>query len=122
MPDVDPAAVILDDVGSLELRETQQPIYDRPFGIRELFLDPVSGAEHYVVRYPAGLVAEWHRHTAAHTIVVLEGQLEANGAILGPGAYCHFPGGAAMHHAPAGDNDCLFVILFDGPFDVEPLA
>ncbi len=27
---------------------------------------------------PAGLRAQCHRHTAAHTIVVLEGRLEAN--------------------------------------------
>ena len=26
-----------------------------------------------------------------------------------------------MHHAPAGDEGCLFLILFDGPFDVEPV-
>jgi hypothetical protein len=38
---------------------------------------------------------------------------------VGPGAYCHFPGGVPMHHAPAGDEGCLFLILFDGPFDVE---
>ena len=24
-----------------------------------------------------------------------------------------------MHHAPAGDEGCLFLILFEGPFDVE---
>ena len=122
MSDRDPAAVIVDDVASLELRQTKQPVYDRPFGIRDLFHDPVSGAEHYVVRYPPGLRARWHRHTAAHTIVVLEGRLEANGRSVGPGAYCHYPGGVPMHHAPAGDEGCLFLLLFDGPFDVEPVG
>jgi hypothetical protein len=24
-----------------------------------------------------------------------------------------------MHHAPAAGESCLFVLLFDGPFDVE---
>ena len=46
---------------------------------------------------------------------------EANGQIVGPGAYGHFPGDVPMHHAPAGDEGCLFLILFDGPFDVEPV-
>ncbi len=38
-----------------------------------------------------------------------------------PGAYCHFPAGEPMFHAPAGDDDCLFVIVFHGPYDVETL-
>jgi quercetin dioxygenase-like cupin family protein len=114
-------AVIADDLAGLELRETSQPVYDRPFQLRLLYEDPRSGAEHYLVRYPRGLVAEWHRHTAAHTIVVLEGALEVNGRRVGPGSYCHFPAGEPMHHAPARGESCLFVILFDGPFDVEPV-
>jgi quercetin dioxygenase-like cupin family protein len=116
---VDGTATIVDALASLELRMTEQPVYDQPFELRLLYEDPVSGAEHYVVRYPAGLVARRHRHTAAHTIVVLEGALEANGQIVGPGSYCHFPAGEPMHHAPAADESCLFVIMFDGPFDVE---
>lgn len=119
---MDGAAVIVDDLAGLELRETSQPVYDRPFELRLLYKDPRSGVEHYLVRYPAGLVAQWHRHTAAHTIVVLAGELEANGQRVGPGSYCHFPAGEPMHHAPASGASCLFVILFDGPFDVEPVA
>ena len=114
-------ATIVDGLATLVLRETRQPVYDRPFELRLLYEDPVSGAEHYLVRYPAGLVAQWHRHTAAHTIVVLEGALEANGQTVGPGSYCHFPAGEPMHHGPAGDGPCLFVLMFDGPFDVEPV-
>ncbi len=73
------------------------------------------------MRYPAQLRARWHRHTAAHTIVVLEGGLEVNGRVIGPGSYCHLPAGEPMHHAPAPGGGCLFVIVFDGPFDVAPL-
>ena len=94
-------ATIVDDVGSVELRETRQDVYDAPFRLALLREDPGTGAEHYVVRYPPGLRARWHRHTVAHTIVVLEGSLDANGRTVGPGAYCHFPGGVPMHHAPA---------------------
>ena len=53
--------------------------------------------------------------------MVLEGALEANGRIVGPGAYCHFPAGEPMHHGPANGESCLFVIMFHGPFDVEPV-
>jgi quercetin dioxygenase-like cupin family protein len=118
----DGRAVIVDQLASLELDPSRPVVYDREIGLRLLHEDPESGEEHYVVRYPAGLKARWHRHTAAHTIVVLEGRLEANGRVVGPDAYCHFPGGVPMHHANAGDEPCLFVILFHGPFDVEPVA
>jgi quercetin dioxygenase-like cupin family protein len=114
-------ATIVDRLAELELRETEQPVYDRPFALRLLYEDPLTGAEHYVVRYPAGLVAQRHRHTAAHTIIVLDGALEANGQTVGPGAYCHFPAGEPMHHGPANGESCLFVIMFHGPFDVEPV-
>lgn len=113
-------AVVVDRLADAELAESQPVIYDRPIGLRLLYEDPVSGAEHYLVRYPAGLVAQQHRHSAAHTIVVLEGALEVNGAVVGPHSYCHFPAGSLMHHAPAGDGPCLFVTVFHGPFDVEP--
>jgi quercetin dioxygenase-like cupin family protein len=114
-------ALIADELASIELAPSRQPIYDGEFQLRLLFEDPDSGAEHYLVRYPPGLRARWHRHTAAQTIVVLEGRLQANGRVIGPGAYCHFPPGEPMHHAPAGDEGCLFVTIFHGPFDVEPV-
>jgi quercetin dioxygenase-like cupin family protein len=114
-------AIIVDNLGSLDLDRSQPAIYDRPIGLRLLYQDPTSGAEHYLVRYPAGLMARRHRHTAAHTIVVLDGRLEANGEVIGPDAYCHFPAGQAMHHAPADGESCTFITIFHGPFDVQPL-
>jgi quercetin dioxygenase-like cupin family protein len=113
-------AVIVPGLASLVLDQSQPVIYDRPIGLKLLFQDPASGAEHYLVRYPAGMTAQSHTHTAAHTIIVLEGKLQANGKVLGPGSYCHFPPGSAMHHGPAGEQDCLFVTIFHGPFDVYP--
>jgi anti-sigma factor ChrR (cupin superfamily) len=74
------------------------------------------------VRYAAGTRARWHRHAAAHTIVVVEGLLTANGHVLGPGGYAHYPGVTSMHHEPAPDHGCTFVLMFDGPFDLERLG
>jgi len=116
-------ATIIDALRSLELQEpgaAAAAVYDRPIRLRQLFEDPASGEEHYLVRYPAGVRGRVHRHAAAHTIVVLEGQLNANGQVIGPGSYAHFPGGEPMRHQAAGDG-CLFVLMFHGAFDVEVL-
>jgi quercetin dioxygenase-like cupin family protein len=114
-------AIVVDSLRSVELGRSQPIIYDREIGLRLLYQDPDTGEEHYLIRYPAGLKARLHGHTAAQTIVVLEGRLEVNGQIIGPGAYCHFPPGEAMWHAPAEDDSCLFVSMFHGPSDVQPI-
>jgi len=114
-------AIVQDHLGSVDMETSRQVVYDREIELRLLHEDPSSGAEHYVVRYPAGLRARPHRHTAAQTVVVLEGRLRVNDVVIGPGAYCHFPGGETMFHAPAGDEGCLFLTIFHGPFDVEPV-
>lgn len=114
-------ATIVDHLSSVELDRSRSVIYDREIGLRLLYQDPASGAEHYLIRYPAGLKTRLHRHTAAHTIVVLEGRLEVNDQVIGPGAYCQFPPGETMRHAPAEGDSCLFVTIFDGPFDVQPI-
>jgi quercetin dioxygenase-like cupin family protein len=118
-------ATIVDELRLLELQEpgpAAAAIYDKPIALRLLYQDPTSGAEHYLVRYPAGVKGRIHRHTAAHTIVVLEGRLDANGRVIGPGAYVHFPAGEPMQHQATADEPCLFVLLFNGAFDVEALS
>jgi quercetin dioxygenase-like cupin family protein len=115
-------AVIVDKLNTVVMDRARPVIYDREIELLLLYHDPASGAEHYLIRYPAGLRARSHRHSAAHTIVVLEGRLAVNGGVIGPGAYCHFPPGQAMFHAPAKDESCLFVTIFHGPFDVVPLG
>jgi quercetin dioxygenase-like cupin family protein len=114
------AAVFVPDLLDAELEPAQPSIYDTPIGLRELFIDPDSGEEHYLVRYPQGMTAARHHHSVAHTIIVLDGVLSANGHLLGPGSYCHFPAGTSMRHEPADGNHCRFVTIFHGPFDVFP--
>ena len=114
--------IIVDRLASAEMRQARPVIYDRDIGVRLLYEDAKSGAEHYLIKYPAGLRAHVHRHTAAHTVVVLEGRLAVNDKVIGPGAYCHFPAGVPMFHAPAGNDGCLLVFIFDGPQDVEPVG
>ncbi|MBO0729945.1 MAG: cupin domain-containing protein [Acidimicrobiaceae bacterium] len=115
-------AVIVDGLASQMLEPDTSVIYDREIALKLLYRDPKTGAPHYLIRYPAGLGSKPHRHTAAHTIVVLEGRMEVNGQAVGPGAYSHFPAGVVMRHEPADGQSCLFVIMFDGPLDAEPVV
>ena len=101
------------------LRFLMASVKNREIELRLLYEDPVSGAEHYLIRYPAGLKTKLHRHTASHTIVVLEGLLEVNGRVIGPCAYAHFPAGEPMVHAPAGGEPCTFIVIFNGPVDMS---
>ena len=112
-------AIVVEDLASAATEPTKPVIYDRQIGARLLYRDPRSGAEHYLIRYPPGVGVRRHRHTAAHSIVLLEGRMLVDGQAIGPGSYCHFPAGTVMHHAPAGDEGCLFVTIFDGPLDME---
>jgi quercetin dioxygenase-like cupin family protein len=86
-----PSPIVWPDVATLETTDGQLAVYDRPIGLRLLYEDPRSGAEHYLVRYPAGMQAQWHRHSAGHTIAVLQGRMHVNGEVIGPGSYCHYP-------------------------------
>jgi quercetin dioxygenase-like cupin family protein len=112
-------AIIVDELRSADMRGSQLAIYDREIGVRLLYRDPALGAEHYLIRYPAGLEARPHRHTSAQTVVVLEGRLAVNEEVIGPGGYCHFPPGQTMFHAPAEGRSCVFVTIFSGPLDVQ---
>ena len=119
------SATIVDRLQTVELHDpgpAATAIYDRPIGLRLLYEDPASGEEHYLVRYPPGVRGRPHRHAAAHTIVVLDGWLDANGRVIGPGSYAHFPAGEVMRHQATEDGPCRFVMLFHGPFDVEVVS
>jgi quercetin dioxygenase-like cupin family protein len=111
-------AVIVPAINVDALPQSHPPIYDRPIGLRLLYTDPATGGDHYMVYYPPGLRTAWHHHSAAHTIVLIDGALEANGVILEAGSYCHFPAMTPMLHQPAGEQHCRFITIFSGPFDV----
>ena len=115
-------AIIVGDPRSVELRPpgaAAAAVYDRPIALGLLYEDKASGEEHYVVRYPAGVKCRTHTHSAAHTILVLEGSFSANGKVIGPGGYAHFPAGQPMQHQSTDEGDCLFLLIFHGQFDVQ---
>src|SRR5215218_6510707 len=50
-------AIVVDDLSSVELEPSRVVVYDREIGLRLLYRDPASGAEHYLIRHPPGLKA-----------------------------------------------------------------
>jgi quercetin dioxygenase-like cupin family protein len=110
--------MVIPDLVSLELPPRKLLPYDRDIGLRLLHEDPDSGVELYVIEYPAGLKATWHRHSAAHAMLVLDGELEVNSEVIGAGSLARYPAGTPMHHAPARDASCRFLMIFEGVSDV----
>jgi hypothetical protein len=47
-------AVIVDSLPSVQLGTSRSAVYDRQIGLHALYADPDSGAEHYLIRHPAG--------------------------------------------------------------------
>jgi quercetin dioxygenase-like cupin family protein len=117
----DPQPMVVRDLVGLTLPERTLAAYDRPIGLRLLHEDPDSGVELYVVEYPEGTSAAWHRHSVAHTIVILEGRLEVNGVPIGPGDLCRYPAGTRMKHEPSAGSRCRFLMVFEGTSDVTVL-
>ena len=111
--------LVIQDLVTLELPPRKLDPYDREIGLLLVHEDADSGVEIYVVEYPAGMQGRWHRHPSAHTILVLHGQLEVNGTVIGPASLCRYAAAMPMHHAPAGDAPCRFVIVFEGASEVE---
>lgn len=123
----DPARLplVVRDLRTLELPRRTLAAYDRPIGILLLHADAESGVEVYVIDYPAGLQEAWHQHSVPHTMLVLDGRLDVNGEVIGPGSLCRYPANTPMHHAPAGGESCRFLMIFEGESDmtlVEPPA
>ena len=115
-------AFVVDDLRSLALEEpgaVAAAVYDRP-SVSECssqIPNPARSTTSSATRRASDVV---FTVTPLRTkIVVLEGELDANGHVTGPGSYAHFPAGEVMRHQAAGDEPCLFVILFHGPFDIE---
>ena len=78
---------------------------------KDLYLDPASGMEIRLVRYPAGVINPQHTHPCGHGMYVLEGQLVTHKGTFGPGHFVWFPEGEVMEHgaSAAGDATVLFI-------------
>jgi len=84
--------------------------------------DMDKGACRFFLKYPAGLVTPMHHHTANHHVTVISGTLTltVGGKVhrLGPGAYFMLADRAGHIAKVEGNEDVVFFIQAEGPWDV----
>lgn len=84
--------------------------------LKVLSFDPDTNAGSYIVYWPLGYDPFGrHRHDGNEELLILEGELNAEGRVYGPGTYMFTPAG--QEHGPfvPGQEGCLFLMLLDGP-------
>ncbi len=81
-----------------------------------------KGASRFFLKYPVGLVTPKHHHDADHYVTVVSGTitLTAKGKDhkLGPGSYFALTNKAPHAAKVEGNEDAVFFIQADGPWNV----
>lgn len=91
---------LLDEAGVRILRSAEIPWQERPtpgVAVKPLYVDKQSGRVTSLVRFDPGVVYPAHEHAADEELLVLSGDLEIQGRVMGPGDYCH--GVAGSQHS-----------------------
>lgn len=108
------------DANSLPWEERFNEPTQRTLHRKELFIDPETGMEIRIVRYPAGFINPLHTHNCGHGMYVLEGVLVTHdGSRYGPGSFVWFPEGQLMEHGAAAEQDVTVLFITNKPFDIH---
>jgi len=87
--------------------------------------DMEKGASRFFLTYPVGFVTPMHYHTADHYVTVVSGTITLNvdgkDHRLGPGSYFALTGKAPHTAKVEGNEEAVFFIQADGPWDVKPV-
>lgn len=105
---------------------TKQPWEERPnmkigksLFRKELFIDPETGVEVRLVRYPAGIINPSHSHPCGHGMYVLEGRLVTHKGTFDAGSFVWFPEGEIMEHGASADGDVVVLFITNKPFRMD---
>ena len=109
------------DANSLPWEERFNERIGRSLYRKNLFIDPETGMEVRLVRYPAGIINPLHTHPCAHGMYVLEGTLVTHAGTFGPGSFVWFPEGEAMEHGASAAGDVVVVFITNKPFRIDYL-
>ena len=91
------------------------------FGKKSLHLDEETEMVIDYMHYPKGFTTVLHRHPASHGIYVLEGQLETDGELYGPGTFVWYPEGIAATHGATEYEDLKCLLISNKAFSIEYL-
>jgi mannose-6-phosphate isomerase-like protein (cupin superfamily) len=84
--------------------------------------DMEKGASKFFLKYPVGFVTPAHHHSTDHSVTVVSGTItltvDGKDHLLGPGSYFELNGKAVHVAKVEGNEDALFFIQADGPWDV----
>lgn len=84
--------------------------------------DMEKGASRFFLKYPVGLVTPKHHHNADHYVTVVSGTItltvEGKEHKLGPGAYFALTNRASHTAKVEGNEEAVFFIQADGPWNV----
>jgi quercetin dioxygenase-like cupin family protein len=86
---------------------------------KDLYTDPVTGAEIRLVRYPAGVINIRHTHPCGHGMYVLEGTLVTHKGTFGPGTFVWFPEGEVMEHGASSEGDVTVLFITNKSFRID---
>jgi len=99
----------------------------KDMGIPGVAAAPVSGdmekgTSRFFLKYPAGFVTPKHHHTADHYVTVVSGTItlsvDGKNYKLGPGSYFALTGKMPHTAKVEGNEEAVFFIQADGPWDV----
>ena len=84
--------------------------------------DMEKGASRFFLKYPVGFVTPNHHHTADHYVTVVSGTItltvDGKDHKLGPGSYFALTGKNPHIAKVEGNEEAVFFIQADGPWDV----
>jgi quercetin dioxygenase-like cupin family protein len=86
---------------------------------KNLIVDPDTGMEIRLVRYPAGVINVRHTHPCAHGMYVIEGTLVTHAGSFGPGSFVWFPEGPEMEHGATAEHDVTVLFITNKPFEIH---
>jgi quercetin dioxygenase-like cupin family protein len=107
------------DSSAIPWEERPNERIGRPLFRKELFIDPDTGIEVRLVRYPAGVINPQHTHPCAHGMFVLEGMLVTHAGQFGPGSFVWFPEGQVMEHGAGPAADAVVIFITNKPFRID---
>ena len=119
---MNPSEMYAIDVAAMPWEERFNERIGRALYRKILYVDPESGAEIRLVRYPAGVVNPAHTHPCGHGMFVLEGRLVTHKGTYGPGSFVWFPEGETMEHGADANGDVVVMFITNKAFRIDYVA